>query len=386
MIHFRTWLFLHLFVARSTARLHILMRPPCVCGKLKYPTWKANGDKGAKYCRLCAPIGATEMYKKDKKDKRVCACHLKKSPTFGNPGCKRTWCKSCPQKPVSAIDLVSKKCVCKQRTACYALVGSKTKMWCGMCKPDDQETYNTFSGTCECGNGQPHKGLAIDGIKRWCGKCPTAPKEAINLSRMRCECDTALASFGSESDLKARWCQKCKKEGAVNVTSPRCECGRAKRYGDWKIMKAEWCYDCRPKDGSAIYIGRLYCITPLCFTRADNTAYRGYCMRCFIFTFPSEPVSHNHRVKERMAIEKINEVMIAYPHLTTMYDKTIGGCSRRRPDVFIDCLTHVIVMEHDEDGHRSVDCEERRVMVNLSITFFLPETHYDIGNIRGRWQ
>lgn len=50
-------------------------------------------------------------------------------------------------------------------------------------------------------------------------------------------------------------------------------------------------------------------------------------------------------------------------------DKRIeGGCSKHRPDGFIDVSTHVVIVEIDEDQHHSYDemCENRRMM-ELSI-------------------
>ncbi len=44
--------------------------------------------------------------------------------------------------------------------------------------------------------------------------------------------------------------------------------------------------------------------------------------------------------------------------------RVVGGCSRRRPDGYIDLLTHVIIVEVDENEHRSYDdtCNNRRIM------------------------
>jgi len=49
------------------------------------------------------------------------------------------------------------------------------------------------------------------------------------------------------------------------------------------------------------------------------------------------------------------------------YNKQIqGGCSDHRPDIFIDCLTHSVIIEVDEYQHKrgnsySTRCEIRRV-------------------------
>jgi hypothetical protein len=41
-----------------------------------------------------------------------------------------------------------------------------------------------------------------------------------------------------------------------------------------------------------------------------------------------------------------------------------GGCSKKKPDFFFELLTHVIMVEVDENGHMSYDqsCENKRMM------------------------
>jgi hypothetical protein len=52
-----------------------------------------------------------------------------------------------------------------------------------------------------------------------------------------------------------------------------------------------------------------------------------------------------------------------YPEHTWINDKKIeGGCSKKRPDIFLDLLTHNIIIEIDENQHRSYDnCEIKRI-------------------------
>ena len=48
------------------------------------------------------------------------------------------------------------------------------------------------------------------------------------------------------------------------------------------------------------------------------------------------------------------------------FDKTVsGGCSARKPDTFIDPLTHAVFGEVDEEGHNTKEycsCENKRMM------------------------
>ena len=52
-----------------------------------------------------------------------------------------------------------------------------------------------------------------------------------------------------------------------------------------------------------------------------------------------------------------------YPEL--VLDRVVsGGCSKRRPDGLLDCLTHSIIIEIDEDQHVGYEtlCDNRRTM------------------------
>ena len=52
-----------------------------------------------------------------------------------------------------------------------------------------------------------------------------------------------------------------------------------------------------------------------------------------------------------------------FPETKMVFDKKVdGGCSRRRPDVRIECLTHTIVIECDENAHKGYSCETKRTM------------------------
>lgn len=56
-----------------------------------------------------------------------------------------------------------------------------------------------------------------------------------------------------------------------------------------------------------------------------------------------------------------------------VFDKVVdGGCSNRRPDVRTECLTHTVIVECDENQHKSGDysCESKRTM----------ELFQDLGN------
>lgn len=44
-------------------------------------------------------------------------------------------------------------------------------------------------------------------------------------------------------------------------------------------------------------------LRPLCDVHPSNKNYEGYCLRCFIYTFPDKPVLRNYKIKEWTVVE-----------------------------------------------------------------------------------
>jgi hypothetical protein len=90
--------------------------------------------------------------------------------------------------------------------------------------------------------------------------------------------------------------------------------------------------------------------------------YKVFCIRCFVHLHPDNTIVKRYKTKESLVVECVKN---AFPNETMVFDKKVeGGCSRYRPDIFLDCLTHSIVIEVDENQHNSYDCscENKRMM------------------------
>ena len=99
-----------------------------------------------------------------------------------------------------------------------------------------------------------------------------------------------------------------------------------------------------------------------CASCVFNTANRKYapnCASCHFALNPDDPRVRNHKTKENAIMQSLVSL---YPSM--VLDKIItGGCSKRRPDGLLDCLSHSIIIEVDENEHRSYDstCEKARL-------------------------
>ena len=104
--------------------------------------------------------------------------------------------------------------------------------------------------------------------------------------------------------------------------------------------------------------------------------YKGLCIRCYIHLYPDEPVARNWKTKETHVRQHISELASTDERLKGLqltFDRALGGCSRRRPDAFLECFSHAVVIECDENQHSnesSYPCENKRMM----------EIYQDIGH------
>jgi hypothetical protein len=134
------------------------------------------------------------------------------------------------------------------------------------------------------------------------------------------------------------------------------------------------------------------CIT--CNKQTSNKRYEGYCFRCFVLTYPDRPNARNYKNKEIRVADFIKE---RFPHIEWCTDQIVGGCSKRRPDIYIDLLTHIVIIEIDENQHTDYDttCEYKR-MEEISEDFaarpivfirFNPDSYYNAAGqkIKSPW-
>jgi hypothetical protein len=70
--------------------------------------------------------------------------------------------------------------------------------------------------------------------------------------------------------------------------------------------------------------------------------------------------------KEEYIVKEIRKI---FPVLDMKFDKVIDcrGCSKRRPDIFIDLFEYSIIIEIDEHQHSGYSCEKRTMEIFESL-------------------
>lgn len=321
------------------------------------PTFGNTTLKKREYCSLHKKEGMILLHKK-----KVCLEeNCKRFPVF-NYNDKTTGLYCSLHKLENMIDVVNKRCEqqdCISITPCFNYPNKTSGRFCvihaleGMinvkCKkcvhPNCiiQPTYNYKGETTGlyCKN---HKLEGMEDIKHpKCEKCDTRP------------------TYNYEGRQQAHYCKVHKLEGMVNIISSKCIEENCKKIAIYNMPGNKPMYCSNHAKEDMVNVSDPRCKTEGCDTFICNK-YDGYCLRCFVYLYPDNPKSLNYKVKEKHMVDFIktnfsNEIIIT--------DKMVyGGCSKRRPDVYIDKYTHVIIVECDENQHNNYDttCENKRTM------------------------
>jgi hypothetical protein len=104
------------------------------------------------------------------------------------------------------------------------------------------------------------------------------------------------------------------------------------------------------------------CKSDFCDTQISNKAYEGHCAYCYSNLYPDSPIVRNFKTKERLVVDYLKD---QYKDYDWIFDKIISdGCSKKRPDIYLDLGYQILIIEVDENQHRQYEdiCENKRMM------------------------
>lgn len=281
--------------------------PDCAKGCLFGFEWKKPthcGEHGA-------PLGMTDV-----KSKRCANDDCDIFPTFGSVFGSPTHCKTHGESlgMKNARNMECEECPVR---ASYGLEYKK---------PTHCATH-----------GKP-KGMS-DVMHNRCLECPTRATYGLDAKK-----PTHCEAHGKPKGLK----------GVVNLTCM--ECDKRPNYG-LEYRKPTHCIE-HGTQKNMFDVASVRC--EHCSMTRVNQTYKPYCAECHFKLNPHDPRIRNYKTKEHAFVIPIQKI---YPEM--ILDKAVvGGCSRRRPDGHIECLTHSVIIEVDEDQHMGYTsiCENRRMM------------------------
>ncbi len=300
--------------------------------------WVCEHEKRKDRCNICNPCEHGNI-------KYFCThCGKRKKCEHGK---QKSICKECGGSSICIHK--RQKSRCKECGGSQICEHNKERTFCKECGGGSLCKHNKRKCACkECGGSSycEHKRE-----KNKCKECGGSQICEHNVRKHQCkECG---GSQICEHGKRKAWCKEC---GGTQI----CEHNKDKSHCK-ECKGSQICKHNKPKQYCKECGGKSLCKSDWCEIRAHKK-YNGYCTRCCIHLFPDIQISRNYKTKETSVRDYVLKEFHDYSWIS---DKRVyDGCSRRRPDMFLDMGSHVIIIEVDENKHTAYDCscENKRIM------------------------
>jgi hypothetical protein len=259
------------------------------------------------------------------------------------------------------IDVINTKCKeedCNKRPN-FNIQNEKNGMYCSEHKKENMIDINHKRCLHKNCYKQPNFNLPSISFGIYCSE--HKKDGMIDIKHKRClekNCNIQ-PTFNLPQNLFGIYCSEHKKENMINVKSKKCLDKNCDIQPSFNLPNEKvGLYCSKHKKDNMINVVSKKCIE--CNgIKLNNQKYKGYCCRCFIYKFPNEKISKNYKIKETHMTDFIK---LKFKDEVMIFDKRTGGCSKRRPDCYIDKFTHIVIIECDENQHRDTSCENKRTM------------------------
>jgi hypothetical protein len=289
------------------------------------------------------------------------------------------------------INVIKKICIIDDcnKSPSFNYECEKTPLYCKLHKLENM--VDIIHKKCEYDGCDIIATYNIDGFKygRFCNIHKES--EMIDIKNNKCifnDCNK-IASYNYENKKTGLYCTLHKLENMIDIKSKKCEykdCNIVANYNYENTNIGRFCNNHKLID--MININSIRCKTPLCDT-VITKKYDGYCLYCYINLFPESILTKNYRTKENTTVEFIKKEINNVDWICNK--RIIEGCSKKRPDLFLDLGYQIIIVEIDENQHNYYNtlCENRRIMElsqdighrNMILIRFNPDDYIDINNI-----
>lgn len=255
-------------------------------------------------------------------------------------------CKDCGGSSICPHQRIKNNCIeCHGASICDH---NKRRSRCVECKGGSICSHKKLKSRClEC-NGND----VCDHKKRreHCIECIGTQICPHQLRKSRCsECGgTEICIHGNNKYI----CIKCHGKNVCEHNKLKYQCIECKgRQICIHDTRKAICIICTPS------IGCQHCH----MISVIGSQWNPYCFRCYCVLNPDAVIPRKYKLKEHHVVDFLKSRF--QETLTMRFDKIVeGGCSRKRPDVFIDFGSHCLIIEVDEHQHASYSCEEKRMV------------------------
>ena len=189
----------------------------------------------------------------------------------------------------------------------------------------------------KCPECSPHEFCPCGKKKETCRPCGGALfcKEH-NRNRYTCR-PCGGSAFCKEHDKRKEVCLECHGSQICEHKNVRCKC-----------------IYCNPE--------KIACVKCKLTHVDKRTHVHPYCLKCYCQEYPDDEHARYFKLKEKHLQEALQRLFPAYAEDFVLDKKIEGGCSARRPDIFIDFGICVMIIECDEDQLRNYKCELKRLV------------------------
>ena len=262
-------------------------------------------------------------------------------------GIRKCFCKVCDGSSYCEHDIIKSRCKeCKGGSICPH---NKRRTRCTECNGGSICIHKKLRSRCaECGGND----LCIHKIRKdRCIECKLSKSICEhNLRKSRCaDCNgTEICLHGNNKYC----CVECDSKHICIHKKLKSQCADCKGSKICEHQKRkETCIICTPS--SACQHCKAISII--------GSRFKPYCFRCYCVLHPDISLPRQYKLKEHYVRDALKE---EYKEtITIIFDKPVqDGCSKYRPDIFMDFGTHCIVIEIDERRHVNYSCEEKRMI------------------------
>jgi len=188
-----------------------------------------------------------------------------------------------------------------------------------------------------------------------------------NVKHKKCQCGKAIPSYNEPGETKAICCSSCKTPTMENVKDKKCQCGKARPiYNEPGETKAICCSICKTPTMENVKHKKCKANNETSCTTQGNRKYKGYCSHCFQHLFPNDPLTFQVRskTKEIAVRDFINANFDGWQHDKCLYTGHCNCTHRRRIDHRVLIGNTLLVVETDENQHKSYDDMNEEIREN----------------------
>jgi hypothetical protein len=276
---------------------------------------------------------------------RKCIVCKSKQPHFNFENeTKATHCGDCKQ--VGMVDIKSRKCiVCKSKQPAFNFENETRATHCGDCKQVGMVDIKNRK-CIVCKSKIPYFNFENETQVTHCGDCKQVGM--VDIKRRKCHCGT-IANYSLPGMLPEK-CAKHKSTGMINPPRKQCEADDCKEFATHGLKGPVHCENHAQTD--EYLLTERNCLK---CNRLDILNAQGLCVNFCSLEERDRLMKKRTKKKEEFVRKLLEKEIDLKEYVIQEWQDSIidPTCTKRRPDFVYHCGNHIVIIEVDEDQHKS---------------------------------